>query len=100
MLFDSGIREGSDVIKAIAMGAQGVLGRQIFSEIGHDLFINSGFSIAVGRPFMYGLAIGGEQGVEEILRSLLAEAEITLGLSGHKSIEEIWAKRGAVLEKQ
>ena len=49
---------------------------------------------------MYGLAIGGEQGVEEILRSLLAEAEITLGLSGHKSIEEIWAKRGAVLEKQ
>ena len=49
---------------------------------------------------MYGLAIGGEQGVEEILRSLLAEAEITLGLSGYKSIEDIWGKRGAVLEKQ
>jgi len=78
VLFDSGIRKGSDVIKAIAMGAQGVL---------------------VGRPFMYGLAIGGEQGVEEVLRSLLADTEVTLGLSGYKSIEEIWAKRGVVLEK-
>ncbi|KAF8262368.1 oxidoreductase [Lactarius quietus] len=79
VLFDSGIRKGSDVIKAIAMGAQGVL---------------------VGRPFMYGLAIGGEQGVEEVLRSLLADTEVTLGLSGYKSIEEIWAKREAVLEKE
>ncbi|KAH8980564.1 FMN-dependent alpha-hydroxy acid dehydrogenase [Lactarius akahatsu] len=78
VLFDSGIRQGSDVIKAIAMGAQGVF---------------------IGRPFMYGLAIAGEQGVEEVLRSILAETEITLGLSGYKSIEEIWAKRGAILEK-
>jgi len=78
VLFDSGIRKGSDVIKAIAMGAQGVL---------------------VGRPFMYGLAIGVEQGVEEVLRSLLADTEVTLGLSGYKSIEEIWTKREAVLEK-
>jgi lactate 2-monooxygenase len=79
VLFDSGIRQGSDVIKAIAMGAQGVL---------------------VGRPFMYGLAVGGEQGVEEVLRALLADTEVTLGLSGYKSIEEIWAKRGTVLEKE
>ena len=49
---------------------------------------------------MYGLAIGGEQGVEEVLLSLLADTEVTLGLSGYKSINEIWAKRGAVLEKQ
>ena len=49
---------------------------------------------------MYGLAVGGEQGVEEVLRSLLADTEITLGLSGYKSIEEIWARRGAVLEKE
>ncbi|KAI9442959.1 hypothetical protein H4582DRAFT_1921531 [Lactarius indigo] len=55
--------------------------------------------VAVGRPFMYGLAIAGEQGVAEVLRSILAEAEITLGLSGYKSIEEIWAKRGEILEK-
>jgi len=79
VLFDSGIRQGTDVIKAIAMGAQGVL---------------------VGRPFIYGLAVGGEQGVEEVLRSLLADTEVSLGLSGYKSIEEIWAKRGAVLEKE
>ena len=57
-------------------------------------------TIAVGRPFMYGLAVGGEQGVEEVLRSLLADTEVTLGLSGYKSIEEIWAKRGAVLERE
>ena len=49
---------------------------------------------------MYGLAIGGEQGVQEVLRSLLADTEISLGLSGYKSIEEIWAKRGTVLEKE
>ncbi|KAH9960187.1 FMN-dependent alpha-hydroxy acid dehydrogenase [Russula dissimulans] len=78
VLFDSGIRTGSDVIKAIAMGAQGVL---------------------VGRPVMYGLALGGKQGVEEVLRGLLADTEITLGLSGYKSIDEIWGKREAVLEK-
>ncbi|KAF8260926.1 FMN-dependent dehydrogenase [Lactarius quietus] len=78
VLFDSGIRKGSDVIKAIAMGAQDVL---------------------VGRPFMYGLTIGGEYSVEEVLRLLLADTEVTLGLSGYKSIEEIWAKREAVLEK-
>ena len=49
---------------------------------------------------MYGLAVGGEQGVEEVLRSILADTEITLGLSGFKSIEEIWAKRGEILEKE
>jgi hypothetical protein len=98
VLFDSGIRQGSDVIKAIAMGAQGVLGRRsCFPLIGQDFSL---MSIAVGRPFMYGLAIGGEQGVEEVLRALLADTEVTLGLSGYKSIEEIWAKRGAVLEKE
>ena len=48
---------------------------------------------------MYGLTLGGEQGVEEVLRALLADTEISLGLSGYKSFEEIWAKRGAVLEK-
>ncbi|KAI0246396.1 FMN-dependent alpha-hydroxy acid dehydrogenase [Lactifluus subvellereus] len=78
VLFDSGIRKGSDVIKAIAMGAQGVL---------------------IGRPFVYGLALGGEEGVEEVLRGLLAETEITLGLSGYKSIDEIWGKRETILEK-
>ena len=54
---------------------------------------------AVGRPVMYGLALGGEQGVEEVLRGLLADTEITLGLSGYKSIDEIWDWKEAVLEK-
>ncbi|KAF9005345.1 FMN-dependent alpha-hydroxy acid dehydrogenase [Hymenopellis radicata] len=78
VLFDSGIRRGSDIIKAIAIGAQAVL---------------------LGRPFMYGLAISGEQGVEEVVRGILCEAEITLGLCGFKSLDEIWGKREAVMEK-
>ena len=53
----------------------------------------------MGRPIMYGLALGGEEGVEEVLRALLADIEITLGLSGYKNIDEIWGKREAVLEK-
>ena len=59
----------------------------------------SSWWIVVGRPIMYGLALGGEEGVEEVLRALLADTEITLGLSGYKSIDEIWGKREAVLEK-
>jgi hypothetical protein len=57
------------------------------------------WSVVVGRPVMYGLVLGGEQGVEEVLRGLLAETEITLGLSGHKNLDEIWGMREAVLEK-
>ncbi|KAI9507965.1 FMN-dependent alpha-hydroxy acid dehydrogenase [Russula earlei] len=78
VLFDSGVRTGSDVIKAIAMGAQGVL---------------------VGRPVMYGLALGGSEGAEDVLRGILADTEVTLGLCGYKSIDEIWGKREAVIEK-
>jgi isopentenyl diphosphate isomerase/L-lactate dehydrogenase-like FMN-dependent dehydrogenase len=64
------------------------------------IHMNDGLSIAVGRPFMYWLAVGGEQGVEEVLRSLLADAELTLGLSGYKCFEEIWAKRGEILRER
>ena len=53
----------------------------------------------MGRPIMYGLALGGEEGVEEVLRALLVDTEITLGLSGYKNIDDIWGKREAVLEK-
>ena len=52
LLFDSGIRSGSDVLKALALGAKAVL---------------------VGRPYVYGLAMGGQQGVEHVLKCLLAE---------------------------
>jgi lactate 2-monooxygenase len=64
VLFDSGIRTGADIVKALALGAKAVM---------------------VGRPFAYGLAHGGEVGVRHVLRSLLADFDLTLGLSGHRS---------------
>lgn len=64
ILFDSGIRRGADVFKAIALGAKAVL---------------------LGRPYAYGLAIGGEQGVKEVLANLLADIDLTLGLAGCNS---------------
>lgn len=68
VLFDSGIRRGADVFKAIALGARCVL---------------------VGRPYCYGLAIGGEHGVRTVLRNLLADTELTLGLAGCASFAEV-----------
>jgi lactate 2-monooxygenase len=64
VLFDSGVRTGTDVLKALALGARAVL---------------------VGRPYAYGLAHGGEEGVRHVLRCLLADLELTLGLSGYRS---------------
>jgi isopentenyl diphosphate isomerase/L-lactate dehydrogenase-like FMN-dependent dehydrogenase len=64
VFFDSGIRTGADVLKAIALGARAVL---------------------VGRPFVYGLALGGTDGVRHVLRSLLADIDLTLGLTGHRA---------------
>jgi isopentenyl diphosphate isomerase/L-lactate dehydrogenase-like FMN-dependent dehydrogenase len=68
VLFDSGIRTGADVIKALALGAKAVL---------------------VGRPYVYGLAVGGEAGVTAVLRGLLAELDLTMALSGVARIEEL-----------
>ncbi|WP_168588693.1 alpha-hydroxy-acid oxidizing protein [Saccharopolyspora sp. ASAGF58] len=68
VLFDSGIRTGADVIKALALGAKAVL---------------------VGRPYAYGLAQAGEAGVRHVLRSLLADIDITLGLVGYRSPAEL-----------
>ncbi|MBX3310870.1 MAG: lactate 2-monooxygenase [Cryobacterium sp.] len=68
VLFDSGIRGGSDVLKAMALGASAVL---------------------VGRPYVYGLAVAGERGVYEVLRNFIAEFDIALGLSGHASTKEL-----------
>lgn len=68
VLFDSGLRTGSDVIKALALGAKAVL---------------------VGRPWVYGLALGGTDGVRHVLRGLLADLHITLGLSGHRSAADL-----------
>ncbi len=71
VLFDSGIRGGSDVVIALALGARAVL---------------------VGRPWIYGLAIAGEDGVRATLGNLLAELDITLGLSGYATPAEVDAR--------
>jgi lactate 2-monooxygenase len=68
LLFDSGIRTGSDVLKALALGAKAVL---------------------IGRPFMYGLAIQGQEGVEHVLRCLLADTDNMLGNLGKKGVKEL-----------
>ena len=68
LLFDSGIRTGSDVLKAIALGAKAVL---------------------IGRPYMYGLAIGGQEGVEHVLRCILADTDNMLGNVGKRNLREL-----------
>jgi lactate 2-monooxygenase len=68
VLFDSGIRTGADVVKALALGAQAVL---------------------VGRAYVYGLALGGEDGVRHVVRSLLADLDLTMALSGHRTPAEL-----------
>ena len=70
VLCDSGIRTASDAIKAIALGARAVL---------------------LGRPFVWGLALGGEEGVRQVLRGFLAELDLTLALSGHRSLDTVTA---------
>ncbi|MGW2050536.1 alpha-hydroxy acid oxidase [Streptomyces sp. NPDC001858] len=61
VLFDSGVRHGTDVLKALALGADGVL---------------------LGRPVLWGLAAAGEQGVRRVLELLAEELRDALGLSG------------------
>lgn len=68
VLLDSGVRSGADIFKALALGADAVL---------------------VGRPYIWGLALGGEAGVEAVLRMLLAELDLTLALSGHTTPAEL-----------
>jgi len=68
VLFDSGIRTGADAVKALALGAAAVL---------------------LARPFVWGLAVGGEEGVRQVLRTFLADLDLQLGLSGHASIGDL-----------
>jgi lactate 2-monooxygenase len=68
VLFDSGIRRGADVFKALALGAQSVL---------------------LGRPYCYGLAVNGQQGVCDVVKNLLADLDLTLGLAGCASLKEL-----------
>ena len=66
--FDSGIRRGSDMYKALALGADACL---------------------IGRPFIYGLALGGQVGVHHVLENLVADFDLTMGLAGRDSVSEV-----------
>ena len=68
VLFDSGVRTGADVFKALALGARAVL---------------------IGRPYVYGLALAGEAGVREVLENLIADFDLTVGLAGCRTPREI-----------
>lgn len=68
VLFDSGIRRGADVVKALSLGARAVL---------------------LGRLYMLGLAVAGQQGVRDVLLNLLADLDLTLALSGCASVREL-----------
>ncbi|MGW5433617.1 lactate 2-monooxygenase [Streptomyces sp. NPDC004059] len=68
VLFDSGIRTGADVIKAIALGAT---------------------AVGVGRPYAYGLALDGAHGIVHVLRSLLAEADLVMAVDGYPTLADL-----------
>jgi isopentenyl diphosphate isomerase/L-lactate dehydrogenase-like FMN-dependent dehydrogenase len=65
---DSGIRGGADVLKAIALGAKAVL---------------------LGRPYLYGLAVAGEKGVNRVITNLISDIDLSLANTGRNSISEI-----------
>jgi lactate 2-monooxygenase len=68
VLMDGGIRRGPDVLKALALGADAVL---------------------LGRPYAYGLAVGGQEGVEAVIRHLMAETDLTLALVGGREARNL-----------
>lgn len=68
VLFDSGVRSGVDVVKALALGAT---------------------AVGIGRPYGYGAVLGGTAGIEFVLSCLLAETDLTMGLNGYRTIAEL-----------
>jgi lactate 2-monooxygenase len=68
VLFDSGVRSGADVVKALALGAT---------------------AVGVGRPYAWGLALGGADGVVHVLRSLLAEADLIMAVDGYPTLADL-----------
>ena len=62
VLFDSGVRTGVDIVKALALGAR---------------------AVGIGRPYAYGLALGGVDGIAHVLRCLLAEADLSMAVDGY-----------------
>jgi lactate 2-monooxygenase len=70
VLFDSGVRSGSDVVKALALGAR---------------------AVGVGRPYAYGLALDGADGAAHVLKCILAEADLLMAVNGTPTIADVRA---------
>ncbi|UIJ46833.1 alpha-hydroxy-acid oxidizing protein [Sphingomonas cannabina] len=70
VLFDSGVRSGSDVVKALALGAR---------------------AVGIGRPYTYGLALGGAEGAAHVLKCILAEADLLMAVNGYPAIADVRA---------
>ena len=68
LILDSGVRSGADVFKAVALGAD---------------------AVAIGRPWVYGLALAGAAGVRDVVANILAELDLTMGLAGVASVDAI-----------
>lgn len=68
VIFDSGVRSGEHIVKALALGAT---------------------AVGIGRPYAYGLAAGGEAGIVHVLRSLLAETDLLMAVDGYASIADL-----------
>ncbi|MFI5663493.1 alpha-hydroxy-acid oxidizing protein [Streptomyces sp. NPDC051684] len=77
VLFDSGVRSGADIVKALALGAT---------------------AVGVGRPYAYGLAVGGEDGLVHVLRSLLAEADLIMAVDGYPTLADLTPESLATLD--
>jgi isopentenyl diphosphate isomerase/L-lactate dehydrogenase-like FMN-dependent dehydrogenase len=68
VIFDSGVRAGEHIVKALALGAT---------------------AVGIGRPYAYALSVGGEDGIVHVLRSLLAEADLLMAVDGYPSIADL-----------
>jgi lactate 2-monooxygenase len=68
VLLDSGVRGGADIFKALALGAT---------------------AACIGRPYLWGLAVAGENGVREVIRNFVADFDLTMGLAGCRSVSEV-----------
>jgi lactate 2-monooxygenase len=68
VLFDSGVRSGSDVVKALALGAT---------------------AVGIGRPYVYGAALGGTDGIVHVLKTILAEADLLMAVDGYPAVADL-----------
>jgi lactate 2-monooxygenase len=68
VLFDSGVRTGTDIVKALALGAT---------------------AVGIGRPYAWGLALDGTDGIVHVLRCLLAEADLLMAIDGYPTIKDL-----------